>query len=665
MINFVGAGPGAPDLITLRGAQLLREADVVIYAGSLVNPALLAMCRPDCAIYNSAEMTLEQVLAVMREAEAAGKDTVRLHTGDPCVYGAIREQMDALDELGLAYAVTPGVSSFCGAAAAAEAEYTLPGVSQSVIITRMAGRTPVPERESIASMAAHGASMTVFLSSGMLEGLQQELLKGAYTEDTPAAIVYKATWPEQKVLRCTVGTLAASAAASGIRKTALVMVGDFLGSSYERSKLYDPGFETEFRRAAPHVTPGTMTGAEERPKLRITLIGLGCGTPATVTAEAASALRGASLIIGAPRLLQDLTGLGLSAPRQEAYVAKDILKLIEQASDSGGSVCVVYSGDSGFYSGARTLLPLLEGYDVRVCPGISSLQALSARLGRPWQDWTLCSAHGVDCDAAAAICGGRPVFFLTGGKLGPADLCRQLTEAGLGSLPVVVAERLTADDERIISGPASELAEQSFDTLSVMLAEPAPRLAPRSPGLPDDTFLRAEKVPMTKQEVRAVALSKLAVGPDDLCWDVGAGTGSVAMEMALLGRSVWAVERNPEAAALLEENRRRLGAWNLHPVTGSAPEALAGFPAPDAVFIGGSGGKLPEILQAVHDKNPKARVCVSAIALESLNKALTALAELGWKAEVTQVAASRSRDVKGLHMLMAQNPIFLITGVVE
>lgn len=247
MVHFVGAGPGAPDLITLRGAQLLKQADVIIYAGSLVNPALLELAKADCRIYNSAEMTLEQVLAVMVEANAQGRDVVRLHTGDASIYGAIREQIDELDKLGIDWDDTPGVSSFFGAAAALGAEYTLPGVSQSVIITRMAGRTPVPERESLERMAAHGTSMVIFLSAGMLEQVQQALLKGAYTESTPAAIVYKATWPEEKIVRCTVGTLAQSGAAEGIRKTALIMVGDFLSCSYERSKLYDPAFTTEFR----------------------------------------------------------------------------------------------------------------------------------------------------------------------------------------------------------------------------------------------------------------------------------------------------------------------------------------------------------------------------------------------------------------------------------
>ncbi|MEE1352744.1 MAG: precorrin-4 C(11)-methyltransferase [Acutalibacteraceae bacterium] len=248
MIHFVGAGPGAPDLLTLRGAELLKNADCVIYAGSLVNPALLAMTKENCRILNSASMTLEQVLSAFREEEQAGGSTVRLHTGDPSVYGAIREQIDALEEEGIPYDVTPGVSSFSGAAAALSAEYTLPGVSQTVILTRMEGRTPVPEGEKLSELSKHGASMVLFLSAGMMKNVQEELLKGAYNSKTPAAIVYKATWPEEKVVRCTVGTLAESGRKAGITKTALLLVGDFLGEDYERSKLYDPGFTTGFRK---------------------------------------------------------------------------------------------------------------------------------------------------------------------------------------------------------------------------------------------------------------------------------------------------------------------------------------------------------------------------------------------------------------------------------
>ena len=250
MIHFIGAGPGAADLITVRGARLLGEADVIIYAGSLVNPALLDYKKEGCAVYDSASMTLEAVIAVMREAEAKGWDTVRLHTGDPSLYGAIREQMDALDGLGLPYDVTPGVSSFSGAAAALEAEYTLPDVSQSVIITRMAGRTPVPEGEKLSKLAGHGCTMVLFLSTGLLEEVERELMEGGYPPDTPAAIVYKATWPEQAVYRCTVSTLAATAREHRVTKTALITVGGFLGDQYDRSKLYDPAFTHGYREAS-------------------------------------------------------------------------------------------------------------------------------------------------------------------------------------------------------------------------------------------------------------------------------------------------------------------------------------------------------------------------------------------------------------------------------
>ena len=250
MVHFVGAGPGAPDLITQRGAALLQGADCIIYAGSLVNPALLGLAKPGCAIYNSAEMTLEQVLGVLRQMEAVGKTTVRLHTGDPCLFGAIREQMDALDADGIAYDDTPGVSSFCGAAAALNAEYTLPTVSQTVIITRMEGRTPVPERETLARLASHGATMVIFLSIGLVDKVQEALLQGAYTPGTPAAVVYKATWPEEEKYICTVETLAKTAEDYGIRNLAVVLVGDVIAKSgYGDSRLYAPEFETAYRKA--------------------------------------------------------------------------------------------------------------------------------------------------------------------------------------------------------------------------------------------------------------------------------------------------------------------------------------------------------------------------------------------------------------------------------
>ena len=250
MVYFVGAGTGAVDLITVRGMRLLEKADVIIYAGSLVNPELLQYANKDCEIHDSAKMTLEEVLIVMQKAEAEGKITVRLHTGEPSIYGAVREQMDELDRLGISYESCPGVSACFGAAASLNLEYTLPGISQSLIITRMEGRTKVPEKESIESFAAHQASMAIYLSTGMLKELSERLVAGGYRKETPAALVYKATWPEEEAYICTMETLYDTAKEHGITKTALVLVGDVIThQNYKKSRLYAADFSTEFRQA--------------------------------------------------------------------------------------------------------------------------------------------------------------------------------------------------------------------------------------------------------------------------------------------------------------------------------------------------------------------------------------------------------------------------------
>ena len=250
MVYFVGAGPGATDLIPVRGLKVLQEADIVVYAGSLVNPELLKETKKTCEIYNSAVMTLEEVIAVLKRSASEQKQIVRLHTGDPSIYGAVKEQMDELERIGVLYEVCPGVSSFCAAAAELQAEYTLPGVSQTVIITRMPGRTPVPEKEEMKALASHGATMVIFLSTGLLKELREELLQGYYTEETPCALVYKASWPEQKVIRTTLKFLPEAAEQNHITKTALVVVGDCLDTDYQLSKLYDASFSTEFRQAS-------------------------------------------------------------------------------------------------------------------------------------------------------------------------------------------------------------------------------------------------------------------------------------------------------------------------------------------------------------------------------------------------------------------------------
>ena len=250
MVYFVGAGTGAVDLITVRGMRLLEQADVIIYAGSLVNPELLQYANKDCEIHDSAKLTLEEVLTIIQKAETDGKITVRLHTGEPSIYGAVREQMDELDRLGISYESCPGVSACFGAAASLNLEYTLPGISQSLIITRMEGRTQVPEKESIESFAAHQASMAIYLSTGMLKELSERLVAGGYRKETPAALVYKATWPEEEAYICTIETLYDTAKEHGITKTALVLVGDVIThQNYKKSRLYAADFSTEFRQA--------------------------------------------------------------------------------------------------------------------------------------------------------------------------------------------------------------------------------------------------------------------------------------------------------------------------------------------------------------------------------------------------------------------------------
>lgn len=391
----------------------------------------------------------------------------------------------------------------------------------------------------------------------------------------------------------------------------------------------------------------------------VTLIGMGASAD-TLTAEAREALGRAELVAGAQRLLDALPA-GVTAERVPAVRPADVLAVVAGAQNAA----VLYSGDTGFYSGAAGLLARLKeaGIPARVLPGLSSVQMLAAALGRPWQDWKLVSAHGRPCDPVAAVCGGQPAFFLTGtGESGPAALCAQLAAAGLGALPVTVGENLGLASRRIFAGTAAGAAGERFGPLAVLLAEPAFRLPARTPGWADETFVRAEGVPMTKRAVRAQVLAQLALCPGETVWDVGAGTGSVSLEMAYAngGAPVWAVEHLPEACAVLEENRRRLGGWNVRPVSGEAPAALAGLPAPDAVFIGGTRGRLGPILDAALAANPAARICLTAIALETLAAALDACAARGLEAEITQIAAAHAAGRP--HLLRAANPVFLITA---
>ena len=382
MIHIVGAGPGAVDLITVRGQRLLSEADVVIYAGSLVSRELLDWARQDARIYDSATMDLEQVLEVMEQAERDGLTTVRLHTGDPCLYGAIREQMDGLDARGIGYDICPGVSSFCGAAAALGMEYTLPGISQSVVITRMAGRTPVPDRESIGKFAAHGSTMVIFLSAGMTGELSEELMKGGYPGDTPAAIVYKATWPDEKVVRCSLAALKETADREGIHKTALIVVGNTVSQTgYERSKLYDPAFTTGFRvgreDARGKHKPGTLY-----------VVGMGPGEKKQMTGQALEVMEQCQVIAGYTVYVELVRGLfphkeflTTAMTREEERCRKAFDCCME-----GKNTAMICSGDAGVYGMAGLILELAEQYpgvSVRTVPGITAACAGAAVLGAP------------------------------------------------------------------------------------------------------------------------------------------------------------------------------------------------------------------------------------------------------------------------------------------
>lgn len=394
--------------------------------------------------------------------------------------------------------------------------------------------------------------------------------------------------------------------------------------------------------------------------MKITLVGMGSGTYAGLTVAGAQAVHRAGYIIGARRLLDALPD-DCAPDRAALYKTDEILALL--CEKQGVETVVLFSGDTGFYSGAPALCRALDaaGLAYTVEPGVSSVQLLAAALGRSWQDWRLVSAHGCDCDAAAQCCAGQPTFFLTGGRETPATLCARLAEAGYGDAAATVGENLGAAAQRLVSGTVAALAQQQFAPLSVLLVERCPAPLRRTPGLPDEAFIRG-KTPMTKQEVRAAVLAKLAVQSGDTLWDVGAGTGSVSVEMALAapwGR-VFAAECNADACALIRANRAKFGVHNLHLTEGRAPEALADWPAPDAVFIGGSKGNLRTIVDAALAANPDARLCISAIALETLQEAVAALTAHGLTAQVTQIAVSRTKAAGSLHLLMANNPIFLV-----
>lgn len=397
---------------------------------------------------------------------------------------------------------------------------------------------------------------------------------------------------------------------------------------------------------------------------KVSVVGLGLGNMETLTVGGLHVLKGAELLIGAARLLDGLPE-DCSGERVPATRAEEICSIL-QKQQNWERACIIMSGDIGLFSGAKSLLECLNGYELETVPGVSSVQYLAAKLQRPWQGWRIVSAHGVGCDAAAEVQKGGEVFFLTGGQNTAVELIRQLCDAGLSSVSVTVGQRLSYPDEQLVTGSAAELHGREFDLLSVLLVSDVPaRLWPyQNPGIPDDQFVRGA-VPMTKQEVRVAALAKLGIAAGDTLYDIGAGTGSVSVEMALLSGEghVFAIEQNEKALSLIEANRTAFSLHNLHVVNGSAPEALLNLPAPDAVFIGGSGGRLEEILRDLLEANDQVRVCTACITLETLNRAVELLGSSSYvDFEVCQIFVSRAEAAGGLHLMRGHNPVFLVSA---
>lgn len=396
-------------------------------------------------------------------------------------------------------------------------------------------------------------------------------------------------------------------------------------------------------------------------KPRVTIVGIGPGSREAMTAEVRRALEEADCLIGAKRMLE--AGL---RPNQTVFDAVSPAKIAEYINNHPefNRFTVAMSGDVGFFSGAKKLLPLLSGCEVTVLPGLSSLVYLCARLGTSYEDVRPVSLHGRDHDLVPDIRKNRRVFTLVGGENGIGLLCKQLTEAGLGGVKVSVGENLSYPQEKVAVGTAAELAELTFESLSVALIENPTADPVVTHGLPDEAFQRTESVPMTKSEVRSVCLSKLALTEHAICWDVGAGSGSVAIEMALQANSgqVFAIERKDTAVELLRENTRRFGLENLSVVPGLAPEACLCLPAPTHVFIGGSAGNMRQILDEILGKNPNARIVATAVTLESIAELTQCMKEIPFTTtEVVSMTVARDRKAGPYHLMMGQNPIFIFT----
>jgi len=532
----------------------------------------------------------------------------------------------------------------------------LAGTEGSILLTtgskELSKYTALPEfaRRVYARVLPMESSLAACREAGL--GLDRIIaMQGPFSQEMNTAML-KASSARFMVTKDTGGAGGFTQKAAAAREAGAVLV--VVGRPAQREGLDFAGIVEQIcRRFALRLRP------------KVTLVGIGPGNAGGMTAEVRRAIREADCLIGAKRMLE--ASVNGSQVQCEAISPRDILRCIQE-NRYCRRLTVVLSGDTGFFSGAKRLLPLLEGCDVEVLPGLSSLQVLCARAGTSYEDVVPISLHGRDVDIVPDVAQNRRVFALVGGAGGMANLCRTLVEAGLGEVRVTAGERLGYPEERIVRGTAAELAGQAFDPLSVALIENE-TARPFTPGLPDECFQRGGSasgkiVPMTKREVRAAALSQLGLTRDAVCWDVGAGTGSVSIEMALQARNgkVYAVEKNETALELLEENRKRFHVRNLEIVSGSAPEACRELPAPGFVFIGGSSGNLREIIALVLEKAPSARIVVSAVTLESIAEMENIVRGFSFTdAEITCLSVTRSHKAGPYHLMTAQNPVYLFT----
>ena len=652
----VGIGPGGPDGMTIAARRALEAADIVVGYTKYVELALAAV--PDAAHLATPMMhEVERCRLALSRAQS-GEAVALVCSGDAGVYGMASPVLDLAEDY-----PDVDVEVIAGATAAQSGSAVLgaPLAHDFAVVSLSDLLTPweVIERR-LAAVASADFCICLY---------NPRSRKRADRLSRAAKIMLE--WKAPDTLCGWVRNIGREGQQSGMCR--LSELGEIDADMF--TTVFVGNADTKLV-GGRMVTPRGVSGDSMR---KVTIIGAGPGNPDLLSRAALDAIDFADVVIGAHRALA-----GIDVPpdvaRCELVKTADIVAALTDAASWRRAV-VVMTGDVGLFSGACRLVEALSGdaqVDVRVVPGISSASYLAARLARPWQDWRFASAHGVACDIVAEAERAGELFLATSGGEDPSRLSGELVQAGFGDARVTVAERLSYPDERITCATASEIAGQTFDDLNVMLIEfagcvgsPAggsraasSRWPYASSGIPDELFIRGD-VPMTKQEVRAVALAKLRLTATDTVWDVGAGTGSVSIEAALVARagSVWAVERNAAGVRLIRENADAFGCGNVHAVPGVAPEALAKLPVPDAVFVGGSAGELPSIVEAALEKNSQVRLCVPCVTVETLTEACALLSGSRFKGfEACQVSAARAEAVGSHHLMKAQNPVFLVSA---